>query len=188
MLVPQQVQSPQLRLPHPLLQRTANSRAGGGGFTDEAPKIDQVVEGEQEGRDNDGDDAPFSEAAPGVEAPAEPALGVADLEGRRSIASAGGLAVAGVGAIKACMLTSFGFGQKGGIVIAVSPRLLFASLPPEQYRSYQERVAPRRRQIDRAYQQAMMDNAVFRAKEQSAWVDWGRKDGSAFLDPNPFSV
>ena len=49
--------------------------------------------------------------------------------------------------VKACMLTSFGFGQKGGIVVAVSPRLLFAAFTPEQYRNYQERVATDRSSI-----------------------------------------
>jgi fatty acid synthase subunit alpha, fungi type len=39
--------------------------------------------------------------------------------------------------INACMLTSFGFGQKGGIVVTVSPRLLFAFLTPEKFGSYQ---------------------------------------------------
>lgn len=97
MLVPQQVQSAQFRLPHSLLKRTATFHARGGGSTDEASKIDQEVEGEQEGRENNGDEVPFSEAAPGVEAPAKQALGMADLEGGRSIAAAGGLSVDEVG-------------------------------------------------------------------------------------------
>lgn len=90
--------------------------------------------------------------------------------------------------IKACMLTSFGFGQKGGLVIAVSPRLLFSCFTSEQYGDYQRGVERRRRRIDRAYQLAMMDNTVFKAKDHSAWVDRGKEDGSAFLDPNAFSV
>ncbi|KAK9421815.1 putative beta-ketoacyl-[acyl-carrier-protein] synthase I [Seiridium unicorne] len=90
--------------------------------------------------------------------------------------------------IKACMLTSFGFGQKGGLVVIVSPRLLFASVAPDQYRKYQEVNVRRQRQIDRAYQLAMMDNAVFSAntKEHSAWVDQGKQDRVAFLEPGAF--
>ncbi|ROW15152.1 hypothetical protein VPNG_03026 [Cytospora leucostoma] len=88
--------------------------------------------------------------------------------------------------IKACVLNSFGFGQKGGIVIVVSPRLLFASVSSNEYKIYQERVESRRRKVDRQYQRAMMENAVFRAKEHSAWVDQGKQDRSAFLDPGHF--
>ncbi|KAK3693106.1 putative fatty acid synthase alpha subunit FasA [Podospora appendiculata] len=93
--------------------------------------------------------------------------------------------IAGVD-IKACMLTSFGFGQKGGVVLAVSPRLLAAALSPAEYGGYVERVATRRRKVDRAYQLAMMENRVFVAKDQSPWVAQGREDHGAFLDPKPF--
>ncbi|KAK7743290.1 hypothetical protein SLS53_004375 [Cytospora paraplurivora] len=88
--------------------------------------------------------------------------------------------------IKACVLNSFGFGQKGGIVVVVSPRLLFASISSNEYKIYQGRVESRRRKIDRQYQRAMMENAVFRAKEHSAWVDQGKQDRSAFLNPGHF--
>jgi fatty acid synthase subunit alpha len=92
------------------------------------------------------------------------------------------------GLIKACMLTSFGFGQKGGIVIVVSPRLLFASLKAEQYESYRQRVGRRGPRTDRAYQVAMMNHSVFKAKTQSAWVDGGLNDRSVFLNPGPLLV
>ncbi|KAK3332936.1 putative fatty acid synthase alpha subunit FasA [Cercophora scortea] len=93
--------------------------------------------------------------------------------------------IAGVD-IKACMLTSFGFGQKGGVVLAVSPRLLAAALSSAEWSGYIERVAARRRKVDRAYQLAMMENRVFVAKDQSPWVAQGREDHGAFLDPKPF--
>ncbi|RYP69144.1 hypothetical protein DL771_006238 [Monosporascus sp. 5C6A] len=87
------------------------------------------------------------------------------------------------GTIKACMLTSFGFGQKGGIVLIVSPRLLFAALRPERYESYRDQVGRRQRRVDRAFQLAMMQNAVFRAKERPAWASAGRDTATVFLDP-----
>ncbi|KAI1190267.1 hypothetical protein F5B17DRAFT_106590 [Nemania serpens] len=71
--------------------------------------------------------------------------------------------------IKACMLTSFGFGQKGGIVILTSPRLLFAATTSERYEDYRQRVMSRRRRTDRAFQLAMMQNAVFKAKKEGPW-------------------
>lgn len=68
--------------------------------------------------------------------------------------------------IKACMLTSFGFGQKGGLVILTSPRLLFAATTSEKYEDYRQRVMSRRRRTDRAFQLAMMQNTVFKAKSE----------------------
>ncbi|KAJ2969289.1 hypothetical protein NUW58_g10022 [Xylaria curta] len=85
--------------------------------------------------------------------------------------------------IKAFMLTSFGFGQKGAIVIGVTPRALFAALPPEHFEKYHEQVEARRRRVDRAYQQAMMDNSIVRVKDQSAWVEAGKSETAVFLDP-----
>ncbi|KAI1171721.1 hypothetical protein F4777DRAFT_593474 [Nemania sp. FL0916] len=73
--------------------------------------------------------------------------------------------------IKACMLTSFGFGQKGGLVIIVSPRLLFAAVSSERYDDYRRRVTMRRKRIDRSFQLAMMENAVFKAKSVGPWQD-----------------
>ncbi|KAI0396678.1 putative fatty acid synthase alpha subunit FasA [Xylariaceae sp. FL0594] len=85
--------------------------------------------------------------------------------------------------IKAFMLTSFGFGQKGGIVIGVTPRALFAALTSARFADYRKRVEERRRRAERAYQRAMMSNSVFKAKDQSAWIEAGRAAGAVFLDP-----
>ncbi|ETS77644.1 hypothetical protein PFICI_09706 [Pestalotiopsis fici W106-1] len=85
--------------------------------------------------------------------------------------------------IKAFMLTSFGFGQKGGIVIGVTPRALYAALPAGTYGTYHERVEKRRRRADRAFQLAMMTNTVFKAKDQSAWTEAGESAEDFFLDP-----
>ncbi|KAI1147244.1 hypothetical protein F4825DRAFT_465861 [Nemania diffusa] len=71
--------------------------------------------------------------------------------------------------IKACMLTSFGFGQKGGLVIMTSPRLLFAAITAERYEDYRQRVMTRRNRTDRAFQLAMMQNTVFKAKKEGPW-------------------
>ena len=82
--------------------------------------------------------------------------------------------------IKACMLTSFGFGQKGGLVIIISPRLLFAAITSEQYEDYRQRVTTRRHRVDQGFQLAMMQNAVFKAKNRGPWQD---SDNSSLLDP-----
>ncbi|ORY55258.1 putative fatty acid synthase alpha subunit FasA [Pseudomassariella vexata] len=86
--------------------------------------------------------------------------------------------------VKACMLTSFGFGQKGGIAMVVSARLLFAALATAQYDDYRERVASRRTRADQAYQRAMMQNTVFKAKEESAWGSESATQRAVFLNPD----
>ncbi|KAK8033912.1 3-oxoacyl- synthase [Apiospora marii] len=88
-----------------------------------------------------------------------------------------------VGVVKAFMLTSFGFGQKGGIVIGVTARALYGALPAAQYEAYRVKVERRRRRADRASQLGMMTNSVFKAKDQSAWTQAGRSEEEFFLDP-----
>ncbi|KAK8093877.1 fatty acid synthase alpha subunit FasA [Apiospora hydei] len=85
--------------------------------------------------------------------------------------------------VKAFMLTSFGFGQKGGIVIGVTPRALYGALSEYQYEAYRAAVGKRRRRADRAFQLAMMTNTVFKAKDRSAWVEAGRSEKDFLLDP-----
>ncbi|KAI1357029.1 putative fatty acid synthase alpha subunit FasA [Xylaria sp. FL0043] len=85
--------------------------------------------------------------------------------------------------IKAFMLTSFGFGQKGAIVVGVAPRLLFAALTADAFETYRKRVEARGRLADRAYQRAMLSNSVFRAKDNSAWKENGKDMEPFFLDP-----
>ncbi|KAJ3579754.1 hypothetical protein NPX13_g812 [Xylaria arbuscula] len=85
--------------------------------------------------------------------------------------------------IKAFMLTSFGFGQKGGIVIGVAPRVLFSALTRTAFDSYRKRVGERARLADRAFQRAMLSNKVFKAKDHSAWIEQGQPQEPFFLDP-----
>ncbi|KAI0151736.1 putative fatty acid synthase alpha subunit FasA [Xylariaceae sp. FL1272] len=85
--------------------------------------------------------------------------------------------------IKAFMLTSFGFGQKGGIVVGVAPRLVYAAMTRVDFEDYRRRVERRRRRADRAFQSAMMSNSVFKAKDQSAWKGAGKQEEAVFLDP-----
>ncbi|KAH8167434.1 hypothetical protein CIB48_g833 [Xylaria polymorpha] len=86
--------------------------------------------------------------------------------------------------IKAFMLTSFGFGQKGGIVIGVAPRVLFAAWTSATFEAYRGRVEARGRRADRAFQGAMMSNSVFQAKDQSAWKESEKSAEPFFLDPS----
>ncbi|KAI0523889.1 putative fatty acid synthase alpha subunit FasA [Xylaria bambusicola] len=85
--------------------------------------------------------------------------------------------------IKAFMLTSFGFGQKGAIVIGATPRVLFAALTRAAFETYRKRVEERSRLADRAFQRAMLSNSVFKAKDLSAWKEYGKPQEPFLLDP-----
>lgn len=83
--------------------------------------------------------------------------------------------------IKAFMLTSFGFGQKGGLVIGVAPRYLFSAVGEDFYVNYQRRVQQRKRQANHAFVKGLIGNSMFQAKDNSPWHDAG--ESNVFLDP-----
>ena len=83
--------------------------------------------------------------------------------------------------IKAFMLASFGFGQKGGLVIGLAPRYLFSAVGEEFYVDYQSHVQRRKRQANRAFIKGLMGNSMFKAKDSSPWHDAG--ESNVFLDP-----
>ena len=66
--------------------------------------------------------------------------------------------------LKAFSLTSFGFGQKGGQLIGIHPRYLFAAIGRASYQGYSTRVTNRTRLCHRAYLQAMLENRIVACK------------------------
>ncbi|TQB73271.1 hypothetical protein MPDQ_006016 [Monascus purpureus] len=85
--------------------------------------------------------------------------------------------------LKAAMLTSFGFGQKGGIAVVVAARHLFSAMAEDELEAYRRRVAKRQREADSAYVSGIMSKSLFKAKEVSVW---GKSDASMsrmLLDP-----
>ncbi|PYH93832.1 hypothetical protein BO71DRAFT_477614 [Aspergillus ellipticus CBS 707.79] len=87
---------------------------------------------------------------------------------------------AGVG-VKAFMLTSFGFGQKGGLVVGVNARYLFAGLAEGEFEAWRSRMSERCRRGEQVFCGAVQGNSLFRAKEGSAWK--GEEEVRVFLDP-----
>ena len=83
--------------------------------------------------------------------------------------------------VKAFMLTSFGFGQKGGLALVIAPRYVFAAWTRETYDRYRGAVLLRQQKGDQALVSGMMHKSLFRAKGSSAW----RKEDetTVFLDP-----
>ncbi|KAJ4320235.1 hypothetical protein N0V94_003499 [Neodidymelliopsis sp. IMI 364377] len=62
--------------------------------------------------------------------------------------------------IKAFLLNSFGFGQKGGQMIGVAPQYLFATLPKDLYEQYSVRCMTRERVAQQAFAKAFVDGTL----------------------------
>lgn len=86
--------------------------------------------------------------------------------------------------LKATMLTSFGFGQKGGIAVVVAPRHLFSAMAEDELDDYRRRVAKRQREADSAYVSGIMSKSLFKAKEVSVWGESDASMHRMLLDPD----
>ncbi|KAL3446708.1 hypothetical protein BJX65DRAFT_318453 [Aspergillus insuetus] len=76
-----------------------------------------------------------------------------------------------VSEVKATLLTSFGFGQKGALTITVSPKYLFAALSAIEYQSYRERVTKRQRTAIPHFISRLIKNDMVRVKTRPPWND-----------------
>ena len=83
--------------------------------------------------------------------------------------------------IRAFMLTSFGFGQKGGLVVTVSPRYLFAAVDEAPYEAYRVKALRRAEAANRAFIEGLNTNSLFQPKKTSAWAP--EDEMRVFLDP-----
>jgi fatty acid synthase subunit alpha len=83
--------------------------------------------------------------------------------------------------IKAFILTSFGFGQKGGQLIGVNPKYLLATLGKDCFENYATKVTRRKRLANRAFAKAVLTNSVFKAQTGPPYnpID----EVKVFLDP-----
>jgi fatty acid synthase subunit alpha, fungi type len=85
--------------------------------------------------------------------------------------------------VKATMLTSFGFGQKGGLVVAVAPKFLFSSITADTYEDYRKRTTKRQRTANTTFISGILGNSLVRLKDQSPWGKSDDKMRKIFLDP-----
>jgi fatty acid synthase subunit alpha len=67
--------------------------------------------------------------------------------------------------VKAFIVSSFGFGQKGAQAIGIHPKYLFAAAGKEAYAVYQEKVRKRQDKAYHHFHKSMMTNTMFRAKD-----------------------
>ncbi|KAE8356278.1 hypothetical protein BDV28DRAFT_116600 [Aspergillus coremiiformis] len=85
--------------------------------------------------------------------------------------------------IKATMITSFGFGQKGAIAILVAARYLFASIPAAMYETYRLQMTKRQRATNAVFASRILNNCIVQVKSLPPWKS-GSMAQSVFLDPN----
>ncbi|RDW58706.1 fatty acid synthase beta [Coleophoma cylindrospora] len=85
--------------------------------------------------------------------------------------------------IKAFSVTSFGFGQKGGQAIGVHPDYLFATLDEATYLEYKHKREERRLKADRFFQNAMLRNSLFVAKERPPYEEDEDRGLQFIMDP-----
>ncbi|KAF2107798.1 fatty acid synthase alpha subunit FasA [Lophiotrema nucula] len=82
----------------------------------------------------------------------------------------------------AFMLTSFGFGQKGGLVVGISPKYLFAAISRDTYQAYRSKVLQRQHIANSMLNEGLMDMNMFKAKRDSPWK--AQEESTVFLDPS----
>lgn len=83
--------------------------------------------------------------------------------------------------VKAFLLSSFGFGQKGGQMIGVAPKYMFATLDQATYVDYSGKCARRKRLANRGFAKAVMSNTIVKAASHSAYAK--EDETMVLLDP-----
>ncbi|KZP00458.1 fatty acid synthase [Calocera viscosa TUFC12733] len=73
--------------------------------------------------------------------------------------------------INAGLMTSFGFGQVGGLALVLHPRYLFAALAPEQYKEYTGRNRIRAMSAYKAMSEMMITNSLVKIKDHPPYSD-----------------
>ncbi|KAH7074748.1 thiolase-like protein [Paraphoma chrysanthemicola] len=72
--------------------------------------------------------------------------------------------------VKAFIVSSFGFGQKGAQAIGVHPKYLFAAAGKEIYTTYLEKVRRRQNKANHHFLRSMMTNSMFRTKDDPPYA------------------
>lgn len=83
--------------------------------------------------------------------------------------------------INAFLVTSFGFGQKGGQMVGIAPKYLFATLEKAEYHNYTAKFSTRTRSANRAYTKAMLSSSIFKAKTLPPYQ--AQDESKILLDP-----
>ncbi|PWY77009.1 hypothetical protein BO70DRAFT_430530 [Aspergillus heteromorphus CBS 117.55] len=71
--------------------------------------------------------------------------------------------------VKATMLTSFGFGQKGALTLMIAPRYLFAAVSGVHFEEYRARVTRRQRTANPEFVGRLLKNSLVQVKSEAPW-------------------
>lgn len=83
--------------------------------------------------------------------------------------------------IKAGILTSFGFGQKGAFALIIHPDYLYSVLSRENYETYRKKVANRYDKVYRYLHDAICNNTMFRAKDHAPYTT--EQEHDVYMNP-----
>ncbi|KAG8415318.1 putative PKS/NRPS-like protein biosynthetic cluster [Metarhizium acridum] len=86
--------------------------------------------------------------------------------------------------LKACSVTSFGFGQKGSQAILVHPRYLYATISKSRYEEYNQKVERRLQRSSQAFVDGMMREDLVSSRMKTAPPYELKDEVSALLDPD----
>ncbi|KAF5574855.1 3-oxoacyl-synthase [Fusarium subglutinans] len=85
--------------------------------------------------------------------------------------------------LRACSITSFGFGQKGAQAIIVHPRYLYATLADaEEFHDYKRKLLIRQRRATRFFQKGLATQSLFVTKEKPPYTE--EQESHVLLNPN----
>jgi fatty acid synthase subunit alpha, fungi type len=84
-------------------------------------------------------------------------------------------------AIKSFITESFGFGQKGAMMIGVNPKYLYATMKEDDFKAYEKKLKLRERKASRNFHESLSNNTVFQAKEHPPWA--AAEEMKILLDP-----
>lgn len=83
--------------------------------------------------------------------------------------------------VKAGILTSFGFGQKGAFALAIHPDYFFSCLDKKTYEEYQAKVNARYDKVYRYWHDAITTHSLFRAKDHAPYTK--EQETTVYMDP-----
>ncbi|KAG8418627.1 putative PKS/NRPS-like protein biosynthetic cluster [Metarhizium acridum] len=72
--------------------------------------------------------------------------------------------------VKAFIVQSFGFGQKGAMAIGVNPKYLYATLDEDDFVAYKQKRRLRERQTNRVSSERFFNNSIFQAKDGAPYA------------------
>ncbi|QLQ78958.1 hypothetical protein HG537_0B03050 [Torulaspora globosa] len=83
--------------------------------------------------------------------------------------------------VKACCVTSFGFGQKGAMALVINPNYLFACLSQQEYQEYAIKRAQREKDANSYYNNALVKGNIVQIKSAPPFPE--DSEQKFYLDP-----